>query len=342
MAKILGTFFLLLAAMFMLNILTVEGGNKMDKYEWLPTESSFENFPMRIVAGDFIFNDGTSIYIPSSKIIYNGWGVIGSTHIVGDKLKPLPAKIKISWFSFAEDKFYSGAFTLPYDKITILFKKGFQSPINKKWTTYERIIVGMAPAGEMSIWLMGDGEVLLVSSFKAQETIIDWKYVTENTEFTRKTYITRVLNSSLSKDQISELSSHGVPYELLDAYRKQYSWKPEVIGSKPTHLWLKTYNGECEFIDFVQSDVNHRTLRSVPKHIDIEWLDRFGKIYRGNITFDEKEVLQAYKKISAKQEGHEMKLQIEINEKTSDINLSLKDSKYILRLSKSVVKMYER
>ena len=200
----------------------------------------------------------------------------------------------------------------------------------------------MAPAGEMSIWLMGDGEVLLVASFKAQETIIDWKYVTENTEFSRKTYINRVLNRSLSKDHISELSSRGVPYELLDAYRKQYSWKPEVIGSKPTHLWLKTYNGECEYIDFIQSNVNHRTLRSVPKHIDIEWLDRFGKRYRGKIAFNENEVLQAYQKISAKQEGHEMKLQIEMNERTSDINICLKDSKYLLRLKKAVVTVYER
>jgi hypothetical protein len=127
MAKKLGIYFLLLAAVVMLNVLTVEGGNKMDKYEWLPTESSFANFPMRIVTGDFIFNDGTSIYIPSSRIINNGWGVIGSTHIVGDKLKLLPAKIKIAWFSFVEDKFYSGVFTLPHDKIEILFKKGGSS-----------------------------------------------------------------------------------------------------------------------------------------------------------------------------------------------------------------------
>lgn len=326
----------------MLNVLTAEGGNKMDKYEWLPTESSFSNFPMRIVTGDFIFNDGTSIYIPSSKIIDNGWGAIGSTHIVGDKLKLLPAKIKIAWFSFAEDKFYSGVFTLPYGKICNLFEKGFQSPITGKITTYERIIVGMAPAGEMSIWLMGDGEVLLVANFKAHETIIDWKYVTENTEFSRKTYISRVLNSSLSKDQILELSLHGVPYELLDAYRKQYFWKPEVIGSKPTHLWLKTYNGECEYIDFIQSNVIHRNLRSVPKHIDIEWQDRFGKKYLGNLTFNENELLHAYHKLSTGQVDHEMKLQIEINEKSFDLNISLKDSKYIFHFNKAIVKVYER
>jgi len=223
-----------------------------------------------------------------------------------------------------------------------LFKKGLQSPATGKKITYENIIVGVAPAGVISIWLMGDGEVLLVASFKAKEAIMDWKSVTENDQIPRSTYIKRVLSRSLSKEQLSDQDLHGVPYDKLEAFEKQYSWKPEVMGSKPVNIWLKTYNGECEFVDFIQNNEKRRTLRAVPKHIDIEWQDRFGKRYLGNITFNENEVLGAYQKLSAGEENHEMNLQIEINEKTSDLSISLKDSKYIFRLNKAIVKVYER
>jgi hypothetical protein len=214
--------------------------------------------------------------------------------------------------------------------------------VTGKKITYENIIVGVAPAGLISIWLMADGEVLLLASYKAKEENMDWKTVTENEQIPRSTYIKRVLNRRLSKEQLSELNLHGVPYDKLEAFEKQYYWKPDVVGAKPANLWLKTYNGECEFTDFSQRNHGHRDLRAVPKHIDIEWQDRFGKRYIGNVNFDENEVLQAYQKISTGQVDHEMKLLIEINEKACDLNISLKDSKYILRLNKSVVKVYER
>jgi hypothetical protein len=308
----------------------------------LPTESAYKRFPMSIIKGNLIFNDGTSIYIPNRITIENGWGELGSIHVVGERLKPLPTKIEISWFSYTEDKFYSGVFDLPFDKISNLFKIGLQSKVTGKKITYENIIVGVAPAGKISIWLMADGEVLLVGSFKAKEEILDWKYVTKNAQIPRDIYIKRVLGRSLSKDQFTELNLYGVPYDRLEAFEKQYFWKPEVIGSKPTHLWLKTYNGECEFIDFIQISERRRDLRAAPKHIEIDWQDKFGKKYLGIISFDENEVLQAYHKLSTGQSDHEMKLQIEINEKSGDIELSLKDSKYILYLNKAVVKVYKR
>ena len=112
-------FFILMTVMFIYKLIA-KGEFIMNKYGWLPTESSYEKYPMSIIAGDLVFSDGTSIYIPSSKIIENGWGELGSTHVVGERLKPLPVKIEISWFSYTEDKFYSGVFSLPYEKITAI------------------------------------------------------------------------------------------------------------------------------------------------------------------------------------------------------------------------------
>jgi hypothetical protein len=342
MAKKLSIKFLMLMAIILVFKLIAGGISKMNRYEWLPTESSYEKYPMSIVKGDLIFKDGTSLYIPSRKTIDNGWGEMGSIHIVGNKYKPLPTKIDISYFSYAEDKFYGGAFSLPYEKISNLFREGVHSAITGEKITYQNIIVGVAPAGEISIWLMADGEVLQVANFKAKEQKIDWKSVTEDDEIHRSVYIRETLEESLSKEQFSELAQNGIPYAQLEAHGKQYSWNPEVTGAKPTHIWLKTYNGECEFINLLKGGRTRRNLRAAPKHIDIDWQDKAGATFTGDITFNEDEVLKAYQKLSHGKTDHEFKLHIEINEKSPSISMSLKDSGSIYTFEKAVSKIYLR
>jgi hypothetical protein len=340
MAKKLSIILFILITLMFIYKLMAEGEFKMSRYEWLPTESSYRQYPMSIITGNLIFNDGTSIYIPNRKVMDNGWGKMGSIHIVGEKLKPLPVKIEISWFSYTEDKFYSGVFSLPYEKISNLFREGLRSPITGENITYQNIIVGVAPAGEISIWLMADGEVLLVANFRAKEEKIDWKYLTEDDEANRSVYIRETLENSLGKEQFSELAKNGIPYAKLEAHGKQYSWNPLVTGAKPTHLWLKTFNGECEFIDLVKGGPSRRNLRAIPKHIDIDWQDRYGTTFTGDITFDEDEVLKAYQKLSNGKTDHEFKLHLEINEKNPGIVMSLKDSQYTYHFEKAVSKAY--
>jgi hypothetical protein len=340
MAKKRGVILLILITMIIAYELIAGVITNMNRYEWLPTESSYEKYPMSIIKGDLIFDDGTSIYIPSSKTIDNGWGELGSTHVVGKKLKPLPVKIEISWFSYTENKFYSGAFSLPYEKISKLFREGLHSPITGEKITYQNIIVGVAPAGAISIWLMADGEVLLVANFRAREENIDWKKFTEDDEIHRSVYISETLKNHLSKENFSDLAQNGIPYAKLEAHGKQFSWNTLVTGAKPTHLWLKTFNGECEFIDLVKGGPSRRNLRAVPKHIDIDWQDRYGTTFTGDITFNEDEVLKAYQKLSNGKTDHELKLDIEINEKNPGIVMSLKDSRYIYHFEKAVSKAY--
>jgi len=101
-----------------------------------------------------------------------------------------------------------------------------------------------------------------------------------------------------------------------------------------------TYNGECEFIDLLKNGPNPRTLRAVPKHIDIDWQDRYGTTFTGEITFNEDEALKAYQRLSNGKPDHEFQLHIEINEKNPGIDMSLKDLKYIYHFEKAVSKTY--
>src|SRR5690625_444757 len=89
-----------------------------DKFDWKATESAPKNFPIQIINGTFIYHgrsDGAGLYVPSGGLLDKGWGEMISSHIVGPDLKPLPDRLKITFFSYLEDQFYEGVFDLPYE-----------------------------------------------------------------------------------------------------------------------------------------------------------------------------------------------------------------------------------
>ncbi len=120
-------------------------------FEWFASESAPDHYPMEIIQGTFIYHGEAEqgLYIPSGGTLSAGWGESISNHVVGDKLKPLPDRLKIIFFSYAEKQFYQGEFTLPYEKILAVFREGGLA--NK----YDKIIVGIAPGGAVAVWLKG-------------------------------------------------------------------------------------------------------------------------------------------------------------------------------------------
>ena len=310
----------------------------MDKYQWLPSESAHQSYPVQIVKGDFIFKDRSSIYLPAGKVVNNGWGKIGSTHLVGDKLKPLPYEIKLSWFSYTEDKFYAGDFMLPFEKIKNLFKAGVVSPSTGQKITYETIIVGLAPGGAVSVWLETEGVVLEVATFQASEAKLDWKLVLDNEDVSREDYIRMVLEEALGLDGFATLKSKGVPGNLSEVYRKQYDWAPEVAGAKLLALKLKTNNGEYETFTSLVGP-RDRVNRAVPKVIYLDWQDAHGAKFTFEAKFSEREAIQAYDKLCGGKDNVKMKLLLEISQKTHDLDISLKSQHYFLKLENVTVKV---
>ena len=191
-----------------------------NRFEWLPTECAPKKYPMKIVQGDLIFENGRAAYIPSGKILDNGWGKQGSIHIVGDSFKPVPVKMEIVWFSYTENKFYGGSFDLPHKKMFELFHEGFFMPSTGQKTTYSTIMVGVAPRGEISVWL-GMGIVVEVASFQAEEIDFDWKRVLNNPDVSREEYIQEILKNRLNEKELAILEKEGPPKgQWKNIYRK--------------------------------------------------------------------------------------------------------------------------
>lgn len=322
-------------------------------YEWLPTESADYNYPMQIIEGRLIFKDKNFVLIPDDKIISNGWGETGSIHLIGNDLKPIPEKLMISWFSFTEDKFYSGTFDLPYEKIKSLFEEGFIDPVNGKKITYSEIIVGLAPEGEISVWLSGR-ITTEIGNFQAKEVNTDWVSVINNPDISRKDYIQIILDEELG-DKLAYLDKRDIPHSpwrtpeeivkigihhgLWKMYRGKYLWVPVIAGiSKPTRMWIKSFNGENNYIDFPMGDLKLKA-SAVPRRIKIDWKAPTGGDFTASIIFDEKEIFKAFQKFNKHNANEVLKLQIEIGDISPSVGVSLKNSEFILRLESSKIKV---
>ncbi|MCB9062811.1 MAG: DUF2931 family protein [Halobacteriovoraceae bacterium] len=209
-------------------------------YEWRPTESALKKFPMKIVKGHLYYPNGKSIYIPSKSIIDNGWGEVGSVHVVGEDKKPVPNKLEILWFSFTENQFYEGTFELPYEKLKKMFKEGIP---NEK-DTYPYFVVGVAPGGGLSLWLAGSGNVVEVANFKAKKVDQNWSVVVKNKKISRLEYIKIMLEDSLGMEGLENLNKNGVPKDYFDKIIQKRRCKLNVIGASPVKISTKLFNGE--------------------------------------------------------------------------------------------------
>jgi hypothetical protein len=298
-----------------------KGFRNMNRFDWLATECAHVRFPMEIVRGDFIFKDGSSFYIPNGYISYKGWGEEGATHVAGETFKPLPVKLYIHWFSYAEDKFYEGTFDLPYDKILKLFREGIED-VGHGRNTYQAIIVGLAPEGEVTVFLSGIGATVeVVNNLRASEVKTDWLKILDNDEISRSEWIKKILKKAQTNEQVEQLIKNGIPKGIMDSYRKQYPWKPEMTNCRPDYMLTKTINGELEYYNFLKPQKT-RTNRAIPKKIETSWWDLKGTEYYAEIFFNEEKTIADFQNFFKNVTNEETVIEFIFREKPRTLNRS--------------------
>lgn len=270
------------------------------KYEWLPTSSAPELYPTNIYKGNFSLEDGKNVYIPTSGINHTGWGYSGPLHAQGDDLKALPVKLDITWASFLENKFYTGSWDMPIDKIKKLFEKGTidwrgdgTDPSN-----YSLIAVGCAPGGVVVVWVYGDDQQIEVARFQATETHIAMKdFVPGNPTITQQEYFD--MSASVPK-AYENLKKRGIQYDIWDIYRKKYNWRTriEIPSHKLVNVGIEMFNGEEETL-FNQTVIdNVYKPRAVPRLIDFIFEDKskVQTVFQVKY-FDEEEIFNLFKQV---------------------------------------------
>lgn len=312
----------------------------MDRFSWLPTECAPVDHPIQILQGDLLFEDGDSIYIPDNRLVYNGWGEIGSVHIVGDELKPVPGKLSITWFSFLEDKFYGGDFLLPADKISRLFVEGYVSAVDNKQATYNYIMVGLAPGGGVAVWLRGEQITREVCFLKASPASIGWTDFFDHPTVTRKQFIDLNLAQILTTEELALSQNRKVPADKWEKlYRNSFAWQPLLAGAGSFKIWMEYFNGEREFVDSEREEKNTVVKRPVPHKLTLNWKNLQEQSSSAGIYLDEKEIFQAFSKFTGENEEG-LQLQIQVSSINKSVKLYLRNRKYLLELMRSRIRLY--
>jgi hypothetical protein len=246
------------------------------KYEWSADISAPKEYPIEVYTGAV----GGCFFSQMGGFTNAGWGNAGSVDFIK---APLPDRLDMTWLSYVDDKFYTGDWKLPTEKIKELFDQGFYSTTGGKAVTepYKFINIGFAPKGMVIVWVAGLGRQVEVARFQAHETIIDPRLITEDEKYMfRSGYSQHRLENNfvIAQETRDQIKQYGYPPpEVYEAYREKYLWKPRVIlpeGSRITSLYIKMCNGEIE--DPLDKPIDQQS-RAIPYEFEIYWSIGSGK-----------------------------------------------------------------
>jgi len=274
--------------------------NNITKFDWRATESAPKHYPMEIIKGTFIYKGSTQgLYIPSGGTLDAGWGDPISSHNDGIHERPLPDRLTITFFSYAEKQFYQGDFKLPYDKILMLFREGVDA--NPDDPVYDRIMAGIAPGGAVAVWVVGSHqkEVFFSQAEKidmapSQAFGLPFKDKEEADE-----YMEEGLIEDLTPEEIQSIKKYGVPLGLWSRYRNLYDWRLTLSqGFKFDIADIEFANGEFLRDWPIVSKVDTDIQRPVPKRLTFRAIIENRNILY-TVDMDEFETMDAFEKLGA-------------------------------------------
>ncbi|MBS1652402.1 MAG: DUF2931 family protein [Bacteroidetes bacterium] len=308
------------------------------KYEWYPTESGPELFPICIVSAKYELTDGNIVDVPANSNIANGWGKTGRLQLIGDENKAVPRKLFALWFSYTENKFYKGEFDLNADAFEKAFTEGYIDDYTLKKDSYKFIITGFAPSGYVAIWLSGGQSTKEIAFLKAKETNYDWAKFSQRDDVSRKEYINGVLNNILDSNQLKIALN---PLNWLGKYDKDYREVyslniTNTIEKQCNSVYINYFDGAREFHVQPPLSTNQDFHQTIPKQITWKWKTNSGKKIFSEITFDENEIITAFKSIHKKYPTEQITLTTEITPATYAVSVVL-NTKYSSYTFKSCI-----
>ena len=314
------------------------------EFAWWPTESAPKTTPMYLVKGDLELADGDVTYVPDQRVVDNGWGETGSTHVVGDKNKALPRKVSLTWFSFTEDRFYAGTFALPLDRMAPLLDRGALMPASQPRRSFDTIVFGMAPGGNVSVWLSAGPVVREVATFRAQPADVPWTQVLDNPAVSRADYIREELEASLKPQGLQWLSDHPEHLTVWSDYTRRIAWTPQLAGADPrgATLWFKGLNGEKDWLDLADATRGGEPLPQtlpMPAALTLKWRSATGPL-SAVIALDEKEVLSAFQKLSSVDRPGPMTLMLEPSGTGKPVDVFLRRGELAYRFANNKVEIF--
>lgn len=329
---------------------------KEPEFEWNTYWDADENYPMELVFGSMDCSGGKGGHPMRPGYSKGPWGA--DNHTAGGHSKMLPNKLHLKWYSFVEDKSYQGSFDLPYDMLVEMFQRTYLRHRLKDYWYNDRFIVGLAPGGQVYLWVGGLGKnQVFVAKFQAEETHIDQRILTGtfHSEYERwpeerwPEIMDRYRRETFCGKIEDNYNTKGLQLGLWDRYNERFKWKPEIIYEDSTAGWktdevlMQFYNGEQEVLALGSLEQN--SIKERPRIRFFNCYYTNWKEYRNvEITINEDELFEAFSEVFDNDPECEANIEIRLNEANNFFRVFIisldPEHKKRVELKKAVIKRY--
>jgi hypothetical protein len=234
--------------------------NRTEKYYYLQGISTPEGYPIKLLTGSeftiAVEGDRTPFtLLETDKVYSEQWGIGDCAFKSSDDAKiVLPDSLKLYWYSFLENKYYGLSTKLDKAKISDYFKRGYRldrsGKLNKiMQVSYSQLIAGVAPGGDVVLWISSFNDTKELEIFKAKEISLKEIYKDQVVDEEERK---KVLNDTCTcKDDIQFRkivnNNKPIPFGIwANKYRKKINWKIAVnnFGQTKSEMNFNFFNGE--------------------------------------------------------------------------------------------------
>ena len=272
-------------------------------FKWYPVATAPRGYPMEVISGNFFYK-GQDIgpLIPSGGTLTTGWGESASAYVGGPENPPLPDRVKVTFYSYAEKQVYRAEFALPYDLILSKFQQQLKDNPNE--SNYSAILLGIAPGGAISVWL--EGMTIVEVFFGQAEKIEMTPTAAFKLPFKSKedsdSYVAKAMAESVTPEQLQHIKTYGAPIGAWASYRKLYKWAPTYKDGKnatDTQIPVRFLNGERYNIPTYFEDELMNIPRPLPSRMTFRAQATIDKKLIYIIDFEPVELMEAFEKLGA-------------------------------------------
>jgi len=303
-----------------------------------------EEYPVEVYLGYLSADKDFITTVPKTGVEKQGWIYYGASGMSGGSI--MPNFLEVTWLSYAEKKFWKLETALPQEKMLALFRKGFtfvDSRDNDKVShqTYNQIIIGTAPGGVVVIWLDGGLKRVEIGRYQAKEVYVDKlnfqpvKYTDQSQQEFLDTKYEILVSDTVRK----KIEKEGIPFGLWDSYREKYNWRYSfsfLKKDKEKFVSITFFNGE--FIILYADELDKKLFRTMALPIQSNFTF---ENYNCEVEFNEKEIFDAFKTLSAKYPGKNIGIEVRPAFMYKTTTFSVKCEGEEIPLEKAYVKMWK-
>ncbi|WP_233994075.1 DUF2931 family protein [Porphyrobacter sp. AAP60] len=310
----------------------------ISKFEWYASESAPKDYPAYLLTSFLLLRDGNTEGLPSDRVVSTGWGELGSIQLIGDPLKAPPEKLDIRWYDLLARTGFGGEIDLDTQNIEDRMRAGLRNEDGGEAHRIEAVLFGMAPGGNLAVWVTGGRVTHLVSMHRLPMIEIPIADMSNDPADTHATFANRYLDLLLP-EKAAGANRTPPPEGQWQAYAQRSDYRPLVTGEFTGDLlWMTFLNGETDWFDLSGERDKPSSVEApglaLPVKADFTWTGPTGRKFVALVEFDEAEVREAFARLSNGTDARPMVIEFEPVESTLKVDVFLRAGKQFYRFEK--------